>query len=336
MAISPTMRKADYNQGHAASLPISDDLPLPEPAPFQDPSGFDRAAAVNPAEAAHFKQHGVIVKRGLIDDAAVFAEIDDHIWRSVPCSLMRRDEPESWVDAPDDQWTEEDSLKVGMLLEGNWKMRSKDGIGTEPFLLDGVVNHPNMRRVAEALIGGTPASASRVRGIYSVFPTRPGTVDRYRPHTDYMAAHLSAMVIGSEINPRGGGFMLWPGSHARLHTYWRTVHGGTMAPENAEPFLAAREDILRDTAPVEFTGSPGDVIFWHPRALHSAGRNHSADDGEPVVRVIIPCDYQVAGRDYVDDPDYGPGADFQWWIDTRNFDGDVPPTADNMWDDWGI
>ena len=147
---------------------------------------------------------------------------------------------------------------------------------------------------------------------------------------------LSAMVIGGAIRPRGGGFMLWPGSHKRLHPYWRTVHGGAMAAENAEPFLAAREQILSDTMPVEFTGAPGDVIFWHPRTLHSAGLNHSADEGEPVGRVIIPCDYQVAGRDYVDDPDYGPGADFQWWIDTRNFEGDVPPTADNMWDDWGI
>ena len=336
MAISPTMRKADYNQGHAASLPISVNLPLTAPEPFQDPRGFDRAIAVNPVEVEHLKEHGFIVKRGLIEDPAVFEKIEDYIWRNVPRGLMQREDPESWIDFPNDEWTEADSLQVGMLLEGNWKMRSKDGIGTEPFLIDGVVNHPHMRRVAEVLMGGVPAPARRVRGIYSVFPSRPGTVDRYRPHADYMAAHLSAMVIAGEIRPRGGGFMLWPGSHARLHPYWRTVHGGTMAPENAKPFLEAREQILRDTTPVEFTGSPGDVIFWHPRSLHSAGLNHSADNGSPTVRVIIPCDYQIKGRDYFDDPAYGPGEDYQWWIDTRNFESDVPPTAENLWSDWGI
>ena len=336
MAISPTMRKADYNQGHAASLPISEDVPLRDPEPFQDPVGFDRDATVNPVEAAYFKENGFIVKRGLIDDPLVFEQVEDYLWRNVPRGLIRRDDPTSWIDTPDDRWSEDDSLKVGMLLEGNWKMRSKGGIGTEPFLIDGIANHSNMRRVAEVLIGGMPALARRVRGIYSVFPSRPGAVDRYRPHADYMAAHLSAMVIGGAIRPRGGGFMLWPGSHKRLHPYWRTVHGGAMAAENAGPFLAAREQILRDTMPVEFTGAPGDVIFWHPRTLHSAGLNHSADDGDPVVRVIIPCDYQVADRDYFDDTDYGPGADYQWWIDTRNFEGDVPPTEDNMWDDWGI
>ena len=109
-----------------------------------------------------------------------------------------------------------------------------------------------------------------------------------------------------------------------------------MISAKAERFLTAREQILRDTMPVEFNGKPGDVIFWHPRALHSAGLSHSADNGSPAVRVIIPCDYQIAGRDYFDDEDYGPGADYQWWIDTRNFASDVAPSENNIWDDWGI
>ena len=132
MAISPTMRKADYNQGHAASLPISEDVPLRDPEPFQDPTGFDRDAAVNPWEAAHFKENGFIVKRGLIDDPSVFEQVDDYLWRNVPRGLIRREDPTSWIDTPDERWSEDDSLKVGMLLEGNWKMRSKEGIGTEP------------------------------------------------------------------------------------------------------------------------------------------------------------------------------------------------------------
>ena len=69
------------------------------------------------------------------------------------------------------------------------------------------------------------------------------------------------MIIGSEIEPRGGGFMFWPGSHTVLHPYWQTVHGSRMASDHSEAFRTAKENILRDTMPVEFTGSPGDVIF---------------------------------------------------------------------------
>lgn len=336
MAVAPLQRSADYNAGHPASLPVSDDIAFPEPIPFEDPAGFTVGPALSAAEAAHFKAQGFIVKRGLIGEAATFDSVIDHIWDNVPRDLIRREDPESWTDTPETQWTEADSLAVGALAQNNWKMRSKGGIGTEPFLTDGIADHPNMRQVAAALMGGPPAPVGRVRGIYSVFPSKPRTVNRYRPHTDYMAAHLAAMVIADDIGPRCGGFMLWPGSHSRLHPYWDTVHGSTMAPENAEPFRLVREEILRDTTPVEFTGGRGDVIFWHPRSLHAAGINQSADFGQPMVRVIVPCDFQIEGRDRFDDTDYGPGPDYQWWIDTRNYADDVPPTADNLWDDWGI
>lgn len=251
---------------------------------------------------------------------------------------MQRNESQSWIDAPEDQWTEADSLQVGLLARNNWKMRSKGagGIGTEPFLTEKIANHPNTLQVAEALMGATPDRVRRVRGIYCVFPSKPGAENRYGPHTDYMAAHLTAMVIADDIGPRCGGFMVWPGSHLRLHPYWDTIHGGTMASKNAEAFRQAREDILRDITPVEFTGARGDVIFWHPRALHSSGVNFSAEMGKPMVRVIIPCDFQRPGRDYFDDTKFGPGEDYQWWIDTRNDTADNPPTPDNMWDDWAI
>lgn len=336
MSVAPLQRKADYNEGHPASHAVSEDIVIPEPVPFEDPAGFTSAPDLNAEEVAHFKEQGFIVKRGLIDEPTAFEAVIDHLWRNVPRDLMRRDDPDSWTDTPETHWTEEDSLRVGALAQNDWKMRSKDGIGTESFLIDGIANHPNVRNVAAALMGGTPAPVRRVRGIYAVFPSKPGTQNRYRPHTDYMAAHLTAMVIADEIGPGCGGFMLWPGSHKRLHPYWETVHGGIMAPENAETFRRAREEILRDTPPVEFTGGRGDVIFWHPRALHSAGINQSKELGRPMVRVIIPCDFQIEGRDYFDDPDYGPGADYQWWIDTRNHADDVPPTAENLWEDWGI
>ena len=34
-------RRADYNEGHPATLPISSDLPLSEPVTLTDPDYFD-------------------------------------------------------------------------------------------------------------------------------------------------------------------------------------------------------------------------------------------------------------------------------------------------------
>ena len=338
MTISQKLREADYNHGHPASLPISDDFPLPEPITFFDPLYFEKSTYLNDKEIEHFKREGFLVKRRLIDDPAIFVQVANHIWGNVPRALIQRDKPETWIDPPEDQWTEDDALQVGLLAHNNWKIRSKgpNGIGTEDFLVNKVANHSNVRQVVKNLIGEPVKPARRVRGIYCVFPSKPGTENRYNVHVDYMASHLAAMVIADDIGPRCGGFMLWPGSHLKLHPYWSTIHGGGMDPDQATNFLAAREKIIKKTTPVEFTGSAGDVIFWHPRALHSAGINRSIESGKPIVRVIIPCDFQRDGRTYVDDKQYGPGEDYQWWIDARNLKEDEVPTADNMWDDWAI
>ncbi len=338
MPAVPSLRSADYNHGHPATLPIDPALKLPAPVAFADPAYFRAAPRLNADEVAHFKREGFLVKRGLVRDDGAFDAVLSHIWANVPRGLMRAADVSSWVNPPEKDWTEDDALRVGLLVRNNWKMRSKGprGIGTEPFLLERIAQHPDLLKVVEALIGGAAMPPRRVRGVYCVFPAAPGAADHYAPHSDYMAAHVSAMVIADDVAPAGGGFMLWPGSHLRLHGHWRTVHGGTMAPEQASAFLTAREAVLREITPVEFTGSRGDVVFWHPRALHSAGVNRSADTGRPRLRVLIPCDYQRAGRAYFDDEQYGPGEAFQWWIDTRNFTGDAAPTTENMWDDWGL
>lgn len=331
-------RRADYSEGHPATLPISSDLPLPEPVTFADPNYFDREPGLNADEADHFKREGFIVKRGLIDDTGLFHKVVNLIWTKVPRGLMRRDDSDTWINPADDDWTEADSLKVGMLARDNWKIRSKgpSGVGTEALLIDEIANHPNVRQVVAALIGTPVRPVRRVRGVYCIFPSSPGTENHYNVHVDYISSHVAAMVLVDEIGPGCGGFMFWPGSHTTLHPYWQTVHGSGMDVAQAEPFRAAKEQTLRETIPLEFTGSPGDVIFWHPRALHSAGINRSAELGAPMVRPIIPCDFQRDGLTYVDEPDFGPGEAFQWWIDTRNVTEDVPATPNNMWDDWAI
>lgn len=341
------MGYTEYNAGHLTGQAVAEDVVPREPKVFADPACATGGPQLSEGEIDYFKTHGFVVKRGVVDDVDAFAEVADLLWRNVPRDILRRDDPATWLAAYDPQddkkWRDEDVARVGRFWKGNWKMRSPGphGIGTEPFLVDRIANHPNVRAVVRAFLCGQSGAvkpASRVRGIYAVFPKPPATQGRLGPHADYMAAQLSAMVLASDIRPRNGGFTLWPGSHRRLHPHWDTVHGGRMSAERGDGFRLARDAVLRDIEPVEFTGQAGDVVFWHPRMLHSAGVNSSAeaDNGAPTVRLVVPCDYQRAGLAYFDDEQFGPGEKYQWWVDTRNFREDAPTTADNIFDGWAI
>ena len=226
---------------------------------------------MNDNEIAHFKRDGFIVKRGLIDDLALFAEVVDLIWSKVPRELMRRHDSETWVSPADSEWTEADSLKVGMLARDNWKIRSKgpSGIGTEALLVDGIANHPKVQSVVGRLIGRPVKPVRRVRGVYRIFPSAPGTANRYNVHVDYISSHVAAMVMVDEIGPDCGGSMFWPGLTSRFTLIGRRYMAAGMDAAQAEPSRGERTNPQGDVFN-RIHRITGDVIFWHPRALHSA------------------------------------------------------------------
>ena len=332
------MEYTEYALGHASGQPKAPEIVVREPVVFEDPDWVTPGPMLAPAEIAHFKDQGFIVKRRLIDDADAFAEVVDHLWTNVPRQILRRDDPETWLDAPGEKWAEEDIPRVGRLAHGNWKMRSPGpgGVGSEPFLVEGIANHPNLIAMARAFLGAPIKPPRRVRGIYAVLPKPAAAPARLGPHADYMAAEFSAMVLVHEVRPRSGGFTLWPGSHVRLHPHWDTVHGGKISEDRRDGFRLARDAVLSDITPVEFTGNAGDVVFWHPRTMHSAGVNYSAQGDQPTLRVIVPCDYQRANMTYFDDEEYGPGEKYQWWVDTRNYREDIATTEDNICTGWAV
>lgn len=303
---------------------------------YQDIPASAGETTVSGDEIAQFKRDGFFVKRGLIDDQAGLEAVIQLFWDNVPRGIIRRDDPVSWLNKPHRQWTEADARNVGLLQRGSWKQRSPGpvGLGTHPTLLDYTVRHPSMTSVAKQLLGGPLRPPKRVRGIYAILPKPKDATGSLGPHSDDQAAQLSAMVILDNTPPHCGGFTLWPGSHLRLHQYWRTTFGSSMAPDNKEAFQAEIRHIVENVTPVEFSGNAGDVVFWHPRMVHSAGVNDSlvAND-QPVVRLAVPVDYQNdRGYTFYEDEERGPGEKIQWWVDTRCFREDIPPTADNMWD----
>ena len=316
------------------ALKIADDVVIHEPDVLVDPEFTNGDLTLSEAEVAFFKKNGFIVKRGFLDEKETFDRIVDYVWENVPREIVKRDDVQTWFDAPHGQWTEADAEKAGHFRRGSWKMRSRK-IGTEPFLVDKIANHPRMRQLVSLFIGEPVKRSKRVRGVYCIFPKPPNSEGRLGPHGDHTGAQLSAMVFVDTVPPHCGGFTVWPGSHYMSHLYHRTVYG-PLDPELAEPYTKARDDVLREITPVEFSGKAGDVLFWHPRLIHGPGVNYSADHDRPVVRYIVPCEYQRDGLTSFFNLSHGPAPNRQWWVDTRNFREDVPVTEDNMWDGWAF
>ena len=328
----------EYNQGHGSSHAIDEKVHIREPTIYADPPELSRNGSLSVDDVAHFVEQGFLVKRGLVCDDAALASAVDLLWANVPRDIIDRGNPATWIDSPDEKWVEEDVDRVGRLYRGNWKMRSRGarGLGTQTFLVDGIANHDSIRTIAAKLLGTPVERARRVRGVYAVFPKPPHERWGLGPHGDYMASQLSAMVFVDTIPPHCGGFTVWPGSHSRLHCCWDKVHGSIITGPNVDRYPRMRDEVLNDTTPVEFSGHAGDVVFWHPRMLHSAGVNYSAEDKDPIVRILVPCDYQRIGLSYYDDLQHGPGPMYQYWVDTRNFREDVLSTESNMWSNWNL
>ena len=192
---------SDYNVGHPTTKPIAEDIEFLPSTIAKDAVGSSQSSKLEPNDVEFFKIHGYLIKRRFLSEQTdAFQTATDHFWANVPNHALRQNDPESWLDNPQSHWRQEDHVRVGSLINTNWKMRSRgeNGIGTESFLVDRLANHPKMLRLASEFLGATIKQVQRVRGIYGVFPIADRSHDRMYPHGDYMASHLSAMVLIGE------------------------------------------------------------------------------------------------------------------------------------------
>ena len=287
-------------------------------------------------EVESFKTHGYFVKRNLIKEKNQLQRIVEYTWHNVPDKQICATDPHSWLNVPANGWCESDAKCIGQIRNGNWKMRSPGAIGTEDFILKATAQHPNVQRLVRQLIGDPIRPPNRVRGVYVILPKPSSKEGGLGPHVDHAAAQLSAMVLLAKTPPRCGGFTIWPGSHSRLHTYWKSCYHAHWMESRKADFDREFRSILETVHPLEFCGDVGDVVFWHPRLIHSAGVNYSMELESPCIRFVVPCDFQHDGLTFFDDDTLGPSDNAQWWVCTRHFEEDPVPTQDNIWHDWAF
>jgi hypothetical protein len=301
-------------------------------------------------EISFFKRHGYLIKRRAIDRARCDRALD-RMWESAPASI-RRDDPETWRPVPASEASDDPLLTLG---GSRWQLRAA---GTEAALVDIVWNAP-LKGWAEQLLGAgslrpprvggqpmgswgaawpggpvDPQLGEGVRGIYATLPEREalaGAGDHL--HTDGHPFHLGVVCLLSDCPADSGAFRVWPDSHRRFYPLFQLQYDQARAPYY--PHLPSLKGILyppayleevgkveADTPSVDCHGAAGDVVFWHHRLGHMAGRNLS---DPPHIRQALLYDFCKTDLDQTRlDP---PQADMwrDWSEEVRTTDADIPP-----------
>lgn len=142
---------------------------------------------------------------------------------------------------------------------------------------------PQMRAVLDQLGGGNFALGGtnliinwpdpEVRW---AMPAR-GHIDGY-PGEAWHPFMVAATAYVFDVEPQGGGTIVWPGSHRLAWEYFR-AHPEHIDGSFRSAFKESGQgwDVFhRGIEPVEFTGQAGDTIVWHSLLSHDGSPNTRA------------------------------------------------------------
>lgn len=238
---------------------------------------------LSPEEIIFFAENGYLIKRSVLNPD-LMAQARECWWAAAPPELNRND-PDTWV---------------GAFKETRWTLKYRDQ-QEEPWLVQMMAKDPAVRRMAVQLLGDDLQEATKVRGIYCVFPE--GDAPKRPPycHVDQHPFHLGVVGYIDEVPPGGGGFTVWPGTHKQFYHTFKTRYSF----EPTKRYKAVRDSVLA-LEPVETFGQAGDIVFWHHRIAHSAGHNRSRQIRQAVL-------YDFKKNDLAETQDQPPHDDM--WLD---------------------
>ena len=277
-------------------------------------------------ELAFFKAQGYLIVNNVLDKK-LCAEVLDLLWRELPPHVsLKRDDPESHVGPFSKEDANEDSshLRQGF----RWRLRKVENHA----LLKRLVFARNLVRIVAQFLGdGMVYQPSRditardptqtytgIRGVYGVLPYGNFRSPRNGFHTDGHPFHLGMVAALEYIEPQGGGFRVWPGSHKRFYPTFALQYDQPRIPSydhlpsvsgiyHPQALLDASKRVVEEIEPVDCYGPAGSVVFWHHRGGHGSGPNYTNR-----IRTAVLADYSRIDID-------------PCWVD--------PPHQD-MWHDW--
>jgi len=205
-----------------------------------------------PQQVQLFKTHGFLILENLLDQSSL-----DHwrqqIWSELEASL---DQPESWP-----------KIHSGL-----------DGYQYDPPE-SALVYHPALTSIIQQLGGGAFVAGGGVPIIHWPKPEKSwqqpqsGHIDAYGA-SGWLPFMIGATTYLYDVEPRGGSFTFWPGSHHTAHRYFRQnpahVDGSFMGEEGFSWDIFCNNP---KTGGKEFVARAGDVVLWHSYLTHDGSIN---------------------------------------------------------------
>ena len=310
---------------------------------FEMPDLTIAGEVVSEAEMDFFCEYGFLVKKRILDPDKLEAALDriwTHLLAKVPVKpgsawTLSRDDKQTWKDP---EWAEMVPHPVDGPFQGRHPIEHMRRIvklhdlGSENYILDLLPNDPHVREVAETILSRDLRAITRVRGVYIVFPSEPLSEGKLEdqgrflgPHTDQVCQQLNACGYLEDVNPRNGGFTVYPGSHKRMFRAHR--YEANWSP------LSSFRDTLKEVAetiePYEIVAEKGSVVFWHGRTVHSVGVHLGAD-----IRWALFADF-TRNQPVLTDEEHKDANQYEWFKDAKLFRADKL-VGDDMWRSWRL
>jgi len=230
-----------------------------------------------------FKRCGFLVLDDVLDDDLVTAAREAVEADDVPES---RDHLDEMIDTPDEELPFEVEERNVKMSPGDFKIT----VPGDPFRTINEQLYP----YAEELVGDgrldDPSTSGR---IVLRYPQKDMLTAPDATQAGEINSHIDGVNVGSSmptfgaaiylnrIQPRGGGFTVWPGSHHLVGKYYREAAADIYAGDGGIPALAPDGTWKKDRQlseqydPVEVHGDPGTVVLWHGHMEHTGGINLS-------------------------------------------------------------
>jgi len=237
---------------------------------------------LTPEDKAFFKENGYLVKRDTLTDEQVTAGVDE-IWKHIEAD---RSDPSTWMDAGPvfPKCGDSDAIMAALYDSPVYGMAEQlvgPGLLSRPSSFGPKLNYP-----AKEAIEWNPGGG-HLDGYYTPTNGVPeGTVGRF---------FVGITLYLSHQEPEGGGFTVWPGTHLQAAEYFRKH-------SILNPKGGGVRDVFDMPEPVEITGPPGTVCFWHGSTVHAASRNCSSNIRMCMITRLSPHNQDDILFEFPDDP----------------------------------